>query len=75
MAQMETVPEAPAAEVMWAVTQGLPLKDAPVLAAALACGADALVTGDRAHFGHLFGKHVRTLIVLTPAEALARLLT
>ena len=74
MSQIETVPEAPPADVAWAIEQGLPLKDAPVLAAALASGADALVTGDRTHFGHLFGRKVRTLVVLTPAAALARLL-
>jgi predicted nucleic acid-binding protein len=74
MSQIEVVPEAPPADVAWAIEQGLPLKDAPVLAAAIACGADALVTGDRAHFGHLFGQRVRTLVVLTPADALARLL-
>lgn len=34
---------------------GLPAKDQPVLAAAVACGADRLLTGDRLHFGHLFG--------------------
>ena len=74
MSQIEMAPEAPPADVAWAIEQGLPLKDAPVLAAALASGADALVTGDRTHFGHLFGRKVRTLVVLTPADALARLL-
>ena len=75
MAHVESVPEAPAAEVAWAIEQRLPLKDAPVLAAAVACGAEALVTGDRTHFGHLFGQRVRNLVVLTPAQALGRLLT
>ena len=74
MSQIEMVPEAPPADVAWAIEQDLPLKDAPVLAAALASGADALVTGDRTHFGHLFGRTVRTLVLLTPADALARLL-
>jgi predicted nucleic acid-binding protein len=66
--------EAARAEVDWALEQRLPLKDAPVLAAAVACRADALVTGDRAHFGHLFGRRVRHLRVITPAEALALVL-
>jgi predicted nucleic acid-binding protein len=74
MSQIEMVPEAPPADVAWAVEQGLPLKDAPVLAAAAASGADALVTGDRAHFGHLFGRKAQAPVVLTPADALARLL-
>jgi len=39
-----------------------------------AAGADALVTGDRTHFGHPFGRTVGTLMVLTPADALDRLL-
>ncbi len=33
----------------------LPEKDQPVLAAALGCGAALLVTGDRRHFGSLYG--------------------
>ena len=66
--------EAARAEVDWALEQRLPLKDAPVLAAAVACRADALVTGDRAHFGHLSGRRVRHLRVITPAEALALVL-
>jgi predicted nucleic acid-binding protein len=74
MSQMDLVSEAPAVDVAWAIEQGLPLKDAPVLAAALASGADVLVTGDRAHFGHLFGRKVGTRAVRTPADALARLL-
>jgi predicted nucleic acid-binding protein len=74
MSQIAMVPEAPPADVAWAIEQGLPLKDAPVLAVALASGVDALVTGDRTHFGHLFGRTVRTLVLLTPADALARLL-
>jgi predicted nucleic acid-binding protein len=36
----------------------LPAKDQPVLAAALGCGADILLTGDRRHFGHLFGSKI-----------------
>jgi hypothetical protein len=60
-------------ELSGPIEQGLPLTDAPVMAAALACGADALVTGYRTHFGHRFRRKVRTLVVLTPAGALARL--
>jgi len=30
---------------------GLPGKDQPILAAAIQCGADFLITGDKAHFG------------------------
>jgi len=72
--QLEIVPEAGAVEVAWAAEQGLPPKDAPILAAAVACGADGLVTGDRTHFGHLFGRRLRGVFVLNPAQALARVL-
>jgi predicted nucleic acid-binding protein len=71
---LDVVPEAAPADVAWAVEQGLPPKDAPVLAAAVASGADVLVTGDRTHFGVLFGRRLRGVLVLTPADALARLL-
>ena len=69
-----TVGEAGPSDVAWALEERLPLKDAPVLAAAAACRADILVTGDRAHFGHLLGRRVRNLHVLTPADALALVL-
>ncbi len=36
----------------------LPEKDRPVLAAAVRLGCEALVTGDRSHFGALYGKTV-----------------
>lgn len=60
--------------VQWAVEQGLPMKDAPILASAVATRADLLVTGDRKHFGHLYGASLRGVEIVTPAEALARLL-
>lgn len=47
---------------------GLPAKDQPIFQAALACGADFLLTGDLRHFGslmhrpqHTFGVHVTTV--------------
>lgn len=47
---------------------GLPAKDQPIFQAALACGADFLLTGDLQHFGSLmhrpqetFGVHVTTV--------------
>ena len=58
-----------------AVSCGLPDKDAPILAAAIAAGASALVTGDRRDFGHLYGKSVEGVTVLTPAEAVLRVLS
>jgi len=41
-----------------AVEHGLPAKDAPILAAAIAAKADVLITGDRMHFGHLYDQTV-----------------
>ncbi len=58
--------------VAWALAQDLPPKDAPILAAAADAQADLLVTGDLTHFGHLYGKTIRGLKVVTPATALAR---
>jgi len=49
----------------------LPAGDRPVLAAALGCRATVLVTGDRRHFGSLFGRHFGGTVVLSPREALA----
>lgn len=50
---------------------GLPEKDMPILRAAVAAGCTHLVTGDRQHFGHLFGRRVAGVLVLRPAEYLA----
>jgi len=66
--------EAPSGGVAWALEQGLPLKDAPILASAAQARCDALVTGDRTHCGPLYGRRLRGVEVLSPAEALERLL-
>ena len=58
----------------WAREQSLPDKDAPILGAAAQARANLLVTGDRTHFGHLYGKVLRGVVVVTPADALAALL-
>ena len=67
-------PEASSKAVAWALDQGLPLKDAPILAAAVEARSDILVTGDRTHFGSLYGRSLRAVDVLPPAKALARLM-
>jgi predicted nucleic acid-binding protein len=74
LAVASVVPEVSSKDLAWALDQGLPLKDAPILAAAAQARADVLVTGDRAHFGPLFGKRLRGVEVLPPVDALARLL-
>jgi len=51
----------------------LPEKDRPVLAAAVRLDCDALVTGDRTHFGALYGRSVLGVAVHSPrslAEAI-----
>ena len=56
-------------------TLPLPEKDQPVLAAAIRHGCNALVTGDRSHFGSLYGKTFGGVTIHSPrslAEALFR---
>jgi predicted nucleic acid-binding protein len=53
----------------------LPAKDRPVLAAAIRLGCDALVTGDRTHFGTWYGRTIHGVTIHSPrslAEALLR---
>lgn len=45
-------------------------KDRPILAAAVLAQATHLLTGDRRHFGHLYGKRVQGVLVLVPADYL-----
>ena len=68
------VPEPPPEKVTWARGLPLPMKDAPIMAAAVACAADILVTGDRRDFGHLYGKSSDKVLVLSPREALGEVL-
>lgn len=53
---------------------GLPDKDVPILAAAIAQRADWLVTGDRRDFGHLYGASIDGVEVIDLAGAVGRLL-
>ena len=50
-----------AAQVNW-----LPPKDRPVLAAAIRLGCDALVTGDRKHFGSAYGQQIGGVTIHSP---------
>jgi predicted nucleic acid-binding protein len=45
---------------------GLPPKDAPILAAAIASKADRLLTGDLKHFGHLYGRTFQGVLIVSP---------
>jgi predicted nucleic acid-binding protein len=49
----------------------LPVKDQPVLAAAIEAHADHLVSGDKKHFGPLYGKRIRGVRITAPSELLA----
>jgi predicted nucleic acid-binding protein len=56
-----------------AATAAVPEKDRPVLAAAIRLECDALVTGDRTHFGAFYGKTLGDVTIYSPrllAEAL-----
>jgi len=47
---------------------GLPEKDRPVLAAAIQRGCDVLLTGDKTHFGPLYGKNFEGVTIHSPAS-------
>jgi predicted nucleic acid-binding protein len=68
--QLTRVPEAGPGLVSWAAGHGLPENDAPILAAAAAAEVDLLVTGDRRHFGHLFGETIGRVRVVPLRDAL-----
>ncbi len=59
----------PAAQVAW-----LPDKDRPVLAAAIRLGCDALVTGDRTHFGAGYGQTFGGVTIHSPRTRAERIL-
>jgi predicted nucleic acid-binding protein len=48
----------------------LPEKDRPVLAAAVQARADHLVSGDKKHFGPLYGTNIRGVRITAPTELL-----
>ena len=55
-------------------TLPLPEKDRPVLAAAIRHGCAALVTGDRSHFGSLYGKTIHGVAIHSPRSLALALL-
>jgi predicted nucleic acid-binding protein len=69
-ASISIVPEADP-RLVEKIAGPLPDKDRPILAAALGCRATVLVTGDRRHFGPLFGRRFGGTVVLPPRDALA----
>jgi len=73
LAQITVCREAASDTVQWALSTGLPAKDAPILAAAAQAQAGFLVTGDRADFGFLYERKLRGVEVLPPRIALERI--
>jgi predicted nucleic acid-binding protein len=69
--QLGLVAETSDERVRWAKTL-LPPKDAPILAAAVLARVDLLVTGDKKHFAALYNRTLEGVMVVTPAEALRR---
>ena len=52
----------------------LPEKDRPVLLSAIRLGCEALVTGDRTHFGSLYGRTIRGVTIYSPRSLAEELL-
>jgi uncharacterized protein len=52
---------------------GLPPKDAPILAAAVASHCEVLLTGDIADFGHLIGRALQGVRILTVSQLLSEI--
>ena len=49
----------------------LPEKDRPVLAGAVKAKADHLISGDKKHFGPLYGRRIHGVRITAPGELLA----
>jgi uncharacterized protein len=50
------------------LAEGMPQKDQSVLAAAIQLGCNVLLTGDRAHFGQLYGQTISGVTIHSPAS-------
>lgn len=64
----------PDARVLAPEATALPEKDRPVLAAAIHHRCDILITGDRTHFGGLYGRQLQGVLILSPAQLAERML-
>lgn len=51
----------------------LPEKDRPILLAAIHAPATHLLTGDKRHFGSLYGQFISDVLILRPADYLGAL--
>lgn len=66
----ELQPSGPASDAALALAE----KDRPVLAAAIRSGCEALVTGDRTHFGRFYGKTLGGVAIHSPRSLAEKLL-
>jgi predicted nucleic acid-binding protein len=62
------------ADIQLTVAVALPEKDRPVLAAALQARCNALVTGDRTHFGRFYGRSIGGVAIHSPLSLAESLL-
>ena len=67
--QIEIVDEAPATSTLPKRIE-LASKDLPILLAAIQARCSHLLTGDHRHFGHLFGRTVKGVHILTVRDYL-----
>jgi len=67
--RLEVVPS-----ILFELPVALEEKDRPILCAAIRSGCEALVTGDRTHFGALYGTTIEGVRVVSQVE-LAQMLT
>lgn len=73
LARVRLAPSLPRS-VSPAATEPLPEKDRPVLAAAMHLRCQALVTGDRTHFGAFYGKTLGGVAIHSPRSVAEKLL-
>jgi len=70
--RLERVNDADPTMLPHGVSMAMEAKDAPILAAAVAAGADYLLTGDKKHFGHLYGTRIDRTVVVPPGTWLVQ---
>ncbi|MCH8476230.1 MAG: hypothetical protein LAT55_13500 [Opitutales bacterium] len=55
------------------IASELPQKDRPVLAASIRHRCEILMTGDKTHFGPLYGRSIEGVVIHSPASLARRL--
>ena len=69
--EVEVIDLVPPAHFMKALPD-LPEKDRPILFAAVSAKATHLITGDITHFGVFFGKKLKGVLIVSPADYLTK---